>query len=96
MRTAELIPAYVWDCDHCGRENFQRAVSRLLNGDNPAEAVLIRAIEGMPPDAPVPPGWKYRFMTEPERVACRACKTIFRSETMGGSGYRELTVPDGG
>lgn len=90
MKTVELLPAFVWDCDHCGKENFQRGVTILLHASVPGEAAAIRASEGLPPDADLPPDLKYRVVTEPARVACRHCKTIHRSESMGG-GMRELT-----
>lgn len=31
MSIVELHPAYVWDCDECGVENFERAIEGDLN-----------------------------------------------------------------
>jgi hypothetical protein len=79
VKTVELIPAYVWDCDHCGRENFQRAISRVLRPDSPDDADVIRGVAGLEPDDPLPTDFKFQVHTRPDRVACRRCKTLFRA-----------------
>lgn len=77
-RTAELHSAFVWDCDHCGAENFERAVeggldeqhmenwSPHLVADNEIEEGVFEIMH-------------QRVVISPDRVSCRECKRIYRS-----------------
>lgn len=64
MKIVELGAAYVWDCDHCGRENFVRAVAHELT---PEEQALIHFEEGE----------GARWITRPEVVECPHCEAAF-------------------
>lgn len=78
MTTVELVPAYVWDCERCGRENFQRSVSVVLNPDDPDDADVIRQMHDIPDADPIPEGMSVRAMTTPDRVTCRHCEAEFK------------------
>lgn len=83
MTTVELSPAYVWDCERCGRENFQRCVSVRLDPEDDADADVIRAHHGLDPHDPIPDGLMGAFQTRPDRVTCRHCNTEFKAADAG-------------
>lgn len=73
----ELHPAYQWDCDSCGRENFARAVVAELNPENPEDAELIEIARAESEHliGDIKPFW----MTEPEEVVCAHCGAEFET-----------------
>lgn len=77
MRSLELHPAYVFDCDHCGREVFQRSISRILNPSENEDAKIIRGYLGMAEDEEIPDDSWYRTKTRPDYVVCPFCNTKF-------------------
>lgn len=77
MLIIELHPAFSWDCAECGRENFQRAISRFLDPEDPVEASIIREAHGIPEDEEIPPSRQCRVKTIPEKVICKHCQTPF-------------------
>lgn len=68
----ELHPSYVWDCDHCGAENFFRAVIRQLTVEE-ARMEVGAAFSGSD-DSLV------SISKVPYEVTCRECGTRFRPE----------------
>jgi hypothetical protein len=89
MSIVALSPAYVWDCEECGRENFQRAVSIRLDPEDEGDAATIRDMEGLSEGEPIPNGLVGCMMTRPSRVTCKHCGKEFKavdagSEDMGG------------
>ena len=83
MDTVELAPAYSWDCPECGRENFQRCVSHVLDRNDPEDADLIRASLGIPDGEPIPPRVGGQMQTRPNRVTCRHCGTEYKALDTG-------------
>lgn len=72
-KTVELRPAYAWDCDECGRENFARAVVPELSPDELEE---LRSEHGIDP-------WDAGdFVTMPSRVECTYCGAVFAPKHM--------------
>jgi hypothetical protein len=63
---AELHPAYVWDCDECGAENFTRAVVHEFSPEEAGELT----------DAGLSPTTG-NWMTYPDVVRCRSCQHEF-------------------
>jgi len=85
MRIVELSPAYVWDCEECGRENFQRSVSSALDPKIPADAEIIRQIHRIGPSDPISPHCLAIVRTRPNRVTCRHCNTEFHAIDTGST-----------
>lgn len=69
----ELHPAYVWDCDECGQENFARSVVLELSDEEKAEAEEDHGID--------PDGVGF-WSTYPDSVTCAACGKRFLSASM--------------
>jgi hypothetical protein len=69
-KKVELRPAYVFDCDECGRENFVRGIVPEFSEEELAE---IRLEQGIEP-------WEMGdFVTMPEVVKCQHCNAVFES-----------------
>ncbi|MFZ5831957.1 MAG: hypothetical protein ACOY3P_17880 [Planctomycetota bacterium] len=66
--TVELRPAYVWDCQECGREVFERGVVCEADAESEAE---MREEHGIEP-------WEEgAWIMMPETVACPHCGATF-------------------
>ncbi|HVL14133.1 MAG TPA: hypothetical protein VM529_16300 [Gemmata sp.] len=83
MSIVNLSPAYVWDCEDCGRENFQRAVSLKLDPRDDGDAETIRRMHGLSEGEPIPPTLGVGMMTRPNRVTCKHCGTEFEAADSG-------------
>lgn len=75
-RPAEMHPAYVWDCDHCGTENFVRSV---VYEPSIEERTELATAHGVSPDE------IGDWVSHPDEVTCSRCGTTypakhFRSE----------------
>lgn len=69
----ELHDAYVWDCDSCGRENFERAVVVAPESLDPETRAALADVAG--------DDWiTGDFTTRPDVVRCRACGAEFDAE----------------
>lgn len=71
---AVLHPAYVWDCEECGRENFQRAI--VISEEEKMSSIR----EMQDDDEPGPPPEMLEIMTcctYPVRVTCKHCNQEF-------------------
>lgn len=79
MTIVALSPAYVWDCEDCGRENFQRAVSIQLDPEDESDAEAIRTMCGIEPEEAIPDGLTGCVMTRPRRVTCKHCGKEFKA-----------------
>lgn len=68
QRMVEVHTAWVWDCDECGRENFERA--QTLEADE-QEIAEMRDEYGVQP-------WETGdFVAWPESVTCAHCNETF-------------------
>lgn len=70
-----LNPAYSWDCDNCGKENFQRSISMYLDPNDEDDASVIERMHGE-----VDPGRKYCVQTSPDNVTCQYCGRTFEAD----------------
>jgi hypothetical protein len=68
-RQVEIRLAYAWDCEDCGRENFERAVVYELSPDERRELLE----QG---DSPETGNW----LVPPERVKCHHCGSEFETK----------------
>jgi DNA-directed RNA polymerase subunit RPC12/RpoP len=66
----ELIPAYVWDCPECGRENFQRGIIAPITEEDREEMVLEENAVG-------------HWTTIPNVVTCKHCGSAFDTVSYG-------------
>lgn len=65
-----MRPAYAWDCEECGRENFERGLLRDLSEDDLCE---LREEHGIQP-------WEAGdFVVMPESVKCPHCGAVFQT-----------------
>jgi hypothetical protein len=69
-RTAELTTAFMWICEDCGRDNFERAV--VLSTE---EAKAKGYPEELLADG--------EFCRAPDKVTCGHCGAEFETEDMG-------------
>lgn len=74
MNKVELRPAYVWDCDNCGKENFHSAVVKEM-----AEADRKEMME----DMGIPEDELGDFIMLPQMVECCGCQTRFEAQHWG-------------
>lgn len=71
MDYAEMSPALVWDCEECGRENFQRCI---IKDADPEEREGICDDLGLDPESE---HVSVRVAHEPRTVTCRYCDTTY-------------------
>lgn len=74
---ARLLTAYVWDCDSCGAENFERSqVAEFVDDEDRAE--VFRKLNGLDEWAELPEGWReFQLVTRPDTVTCGECGMKF-------------------
>lgn len=64
METVELHPAFMWDCESCGAENFVRTLAHNpepVSVDDPDVTVTVE------------------YFSSPAIVKCGSCNTSFRA-----------------
>lgn len=85
MTRIELHPAYCWDCDACGRQNFLRAVNRDATPEEMLRqsGILIDAGIIEPEMDEVLEG--VQFQQTPRDVTCEHCGTRFIVDKFGDS-----------
>lgn len=71
MKTIELCPAYVFDCDDCGSENFVRGLIPSLTEE---------VIKELQEEFDVPPEDMGVWMCMPTQVKCSKCGAEFSTE----------------
>jgi hypothetical protein len=80
---AALSPAYVWDCDNCGRENWQRSITNVLDPDDPDDAEMIRGMTGREDGEEIDPDEVYSIQTSPTNVTCKWCGSEYETVALG-------------
>lgn len=71
MATVTLNPAYMWDCDECGTENFCRGIIAEMSEEDLAELREEHGIEEHETGD---------WMTMPETVVCKVCSAEFETQ----------------
>lgn len=87
MSIAVLRPAYCWDCESCGRQNFQRCVSVMLDPDVPEDAEQLRFMHDLGPDEPLGPAAAGIWQTSPVTVTCAHCGATFKAAHDRAAGH---------
>jgi hypothetical protein len=73
---ARLLTAYVWDCDDCGAENFERSIIAELHDDEREE--MYRHFHELDEWAELPEHWReFQMVTRPDSVTCCECGMVF-------------------
>lgn len=85
--SVELHCAFVWDCDECGRENFERAIEgnfdeAALEADENQVVGHLVALDAESVDDEL---FESECLTQvialaPRRVTCKHCKSSFETE----------------
>lgn len=71
MDTVELHTAFMWDCNECGTENFERAIRPELSEEE---------IQEMREDFDLQEGEEGFFLMAPKEVVCSTCGTKYQTE----------------
>jgi hypothetical protein len=72
MRSVELHQAFLWTCDECGRDNFERAVTcDPENFDEDSLEQLAMILESGADGAVL--------VTAPDTVTCRFCRAEYEA-----------------
>lgn len=70
----ELLPAFLWICPDCGRDNFERSI---IIEFSPEEMKSLRDDHGIE-------SWQTSdFITTPTEVACAGCDKHFSAHAFG-------------
>lgn len=72
MSQVELHPAFVWDCDNCGRQNFERAIIPPFQSIEEERAAYTML--------DLTPGEAFPVLA-PFNVTCRSCGAVFDTDT---------------
>lgn len=75
----ELRSAFLWTCDNCGRDQFERAVEADIEMLPEADREAIRSHPGIDMDAS-----GFDFLMKPTRVACEVCGSAYAVEETTG------------
>jgi hypothetical protein len=68
MMSVELRPAYAWDCDECGRENFSNGIVAELSNEERDELRIEHGLEEATTGD---------WMMMPKQVTCVYCGSTF-------------------
>jgi hypothetical protein len=77
-RRVELIQAFAWTCEDCGRDNFARAVA-VEGADAKELQQQMRDDLGLMDFEPIPDGWGGELLMAPKRVMCATCGAEFET-----------------
>lgn len=77
-RKVEMLAAYEWTCDGCGRNSFESAiVAEMSPEDRVAQARQMGLMREF--DAEIPEELLGEYVTYPENVTCRHCGATFET-----------------
>ena len=77
----ELLHAWMWNCEHCGAENFERCITKELD-DLDIEVGLVPEYERH----------EYAVYGHPETVKCHECGSVY-SPRAAGAEYDDDSQP---
>lgn len=67
----ELVPAWLWTCDECGRDNFERSIVAELSAEEMDELKQDHGIEEF---------HEGDFLSAPDQVVCQGCGEEFQTK----------------
>ena len=77
MKEVELVQAWTFACEECGRDNFVRCISAKLSPDDEEDARVMRELMHLDVHEEIPEGAGGEFATQPNVVVCEFCRTKF-------------------
>lgn len=72
MNKVELLPAFIWTCENCGTDQFERAIVCEFSKEELAELKNEYGIEE---------GDEGHFLEGPKTVICEFCEEEFETES---------------
>lgn len=74
----ELHPAWAWDCQSCGRENFERTIVAELTDAEKLQAFRATGdLEDWQTLDDLPQGLEGSLQTYPDEVRCKHCSAVY-------------------
>lgn len=77
MRTVELVQAFLWTCDECGRDNFERAITIEPESIDKDELPFLTNTTQEEVADWISGGGDCDFLMAPQFVKCRYCDEVF-------------------
>ena len=71
MKRTELHQAFIWTCDNCGRDQFERAISVEVSEQDERKLKFMAGVELW---------WEGRFIAAPTEVTCQECDHTYSTE----------------
>ena len=78
-KTVELLPAFFWTCDDCGRDNFDRGRTLMLESIDHADLPELGHMEGVKVWVEV--GGSGTLVLTPRLVRCLHCAAEFEIDS---------------
>jgi hypothetical protein len=76
-RTVELLRAFLWTCDDCGRDNFERAVTISPESIDPENLPEVPGLDRETLQEWIESGGQGEWVTAPRHVRCKHCNARF-------------------
>lgn len=84
MRRVEIHQAFIWTCDECGRDNFERAIIQEMGPEEREQC--FREYHRMEDHEELPDDWQnFDMVMAPNSVKCPACGEEFDTYNTGES-----------
>lgn len=77
VRVVELIQAFLWTCDECGHDNFERAITVSPESIDLENLPVTTFEEAEEIKAFLEEGGEGDFVSAPNRVRCKFCQSEF-------------------
>jgi rubredoxin len=76
----ELHQAFLWTCEECGRDNFERAITIAPESIDPDDLPSVLGLEPEEVKEWMESGGGGSWTTAPTHVCCPHCEARFRAE----------------
>lgn len=73
-----LETAWRWTCPTCGHKSYANAIAVPMSAEEREEA--LRSTMDLEPYESIPDDADGEFVTQPEKVVCGKCRSIFETE----------------
>lgn len=80
-RTVDLVQAFLWTCDECGRDNFERGITVSPESIHPEDIPWVADSESV--REWLEAGGEGAWLMAPDHVKCRHCGSEFGTENEG-------------